>query len=151
MTSVSISPMVAADCADQLSRLAAALSRDATTLVRIATSLVISEQYGRPLGILKKYARENHQYGSAEVEKVIFVMEAVMDPEHKKHLARLQKKRDKDRAAFKERCSEPRPAEAWAAPPLWERTTGQEKAARPRQNGNVIDGPWPTGGEARPS
>ena len=146
MTAVTIPPIVAADCADQLSRLAAELSRDATTLVRIATSLVITEKYGRPLGVLKKYARENKQYGAAEVEKVIYVMEAVMDPEHVKHLARLQKKRDKDRAEFKKQCSE-----AEARPPTyWEFPAVREKAAKPRQNGNVIDGPWGAGGEARP-
>ncbi len=143
MTAVTIPPMVAADCADQLSRLAAKLSRDATTLVRIATSLVISEQYGRPLGILKKYARENNQYGAAEVEKVIYVMEAVMDPEHVKHLARLQKKRDKDRAAFKERCSE-------KPPTYWEFPSVRAEAARPRQEGNVIAGPWGAAGRAGP-
>ena len=144
MTAVTIPPMVAADCADQLSRLAAELSRDAATLIRTATALVITEKYGRPLGILKKYARENNQYGAAEVEKIIYVMEAVMDPEHVKHLARLQKKRDKDRAAFKKQCSEPCPAENWAM------QAAREKAAKPRHNGNVIDGPWGAGGEARP-
>ena len=143
MTAITIPPVVAAECADQLSRLAAELSRDAATLIRTATTLVITEKYGRPFGILKKYARENKQYGAAEVEKVIVLMEAFMDPEHIKHLARLQKKRDKDRAAFEKQCSEPRP-------PLWERTTGQEKAAKPRHNGNVIDGPWGAVGEARP-
>ena len=142
MTAVTIPPMVAADCADQLSRLAAELSRDATTLVRIATSLVISEQYGRPLGTLKKYARENNQYGAAEVEKIIYVMEAVMDPEHVKHLARLQKKRDKDRAAFKKQCSEARPT-------FWETAATRAEAAKPHHNGNVIAGPWGTAGEAR--
>ena len=142
MTAVTIPPVVAAECADRLSRLAAELNRDAATLIRTATTLVITEKYGRPLGVLKKYARENKQYGAAEVEKVIVLMEAVMDPEHVKHLARLKKKRDKARAAFKKQCSEPCPAEAWTQPPLWERTTGQEKAAKPRHNGNVIDGPW---------
>ena len=142
MTAVTIPPMVAADCADQLSRLAAELSRDAATLIRTATALVITEKYGRPLGILKKYARENKQYGAAEVEKVIYVMEAVMDPEHVKHLARLQKKRDKDRAAFKKQCSEARP------PTFWERAAAPEPV-KPRHNGNVIDGPWGTAGEAR--
>ena len=142
MTAVTIPPVVAAECADLLSRLAAELSRDAATLVRTATTLVITEKYGGPFGILKKYARENKQYGAAEVEKVIVLMEAFMDPEHVKHLARLQKKRDKDRAAFEKRRNEPCPAEAWTAPPHWERTIGQEKAARPRHNGNVIDGPW---------
>ncbi len=150
MTAVTIPPMVAADCADQLSRLAAELSRDAATLIRTATALVITEKYGRPLGILKKYARENNQYGAAEVEKIIYVMEAVMDPEHVKHLARLQKKRDKDRAEFLKRCNEPCPAETWRQPPLWERTAGQEKAAKPSHNGNVIAGPWGAGQEARP-
>ena len=146
MTALTIPPRVAADCAVQLSRLAAKLSRDATTLVRIATSLVISEQYGRPLGVLKKYARENNQYGAAEVEKVIYVMEAVMDPKHVKHLARLQKKRDKDRAAFEKRCSE-----VEARPPTyWEAAATRAEAAKPRHNGNVIAGPWGAGGEARP-
>ena len=140
MTVITIPPMVAADCADQLSRLAAELSRDATTLVRIATSLVISEQYGRPLGTLKKYARENKQYGAAEVEKIIYVMEAVMDPEHVKHLARLQKKRDKDRAEFEKGCSESRPT--YQGPPV--------VPVAHRRNGNVISGPWGAGGEARP-
>ena len=144
MTAVTIPPMVAADCADQLSRLAAELSRDAATLIRTATTLVITEKYGRPFGILKKYARENKQYGAAEVEKVIFLMEAVMDPEHVKHLARLQKKRDKDRAAFKKQCSEPPP------PTYWEFPAVREKAAKPRHNGNVIAGPWDAAKEARP-
>ena len=142
MTAVTIPPMVAADCADQLSRLAAELSRDAATLIRTATALVITEKYGRPLGILKKYARENNQYGAAEVEKIIYVMEAVMDQDHVKHLARLQKKRDKDRAAFKKQCSEARPT-------FWE-TAAAPEPAKPRHNGNVIDGPWGAGGEARP-
>ena len=143
MTALTIPPRVAADCAVQLSRLAAKLSRDATTLVRIATSLVISEQYGRPLGTLKKYARENNQYGAAEVEKIIYVMEAVMDPEHVKHLARLQKKRDKDRAEFKKQCSEPRP------PTYWEFPAVREEAAK-HQGGNLIDGPWGAAGRAGP-
>ncbi len=132
MTAVTIPPMVAADCADQLSRLAAELSRDAATLIRVATALVITETYGRPLGVLKKYARENKQYGAAEVEKVIYVMEAVMDPEHVKHLARSQARRNKERAEFEKRCSEPRPT--YQGPPV--------VPVRHCRNGNVIDGPW---------
>ncbi len=143
MTVFTIPPMVAADCADKLSRLAAELSRDAATLVRIATSFVISEQHGRPLGSLKRYAREHKQYGAAEVEKVIYVMEAVMDPEHVKHLARHQKKRDKERAAFKERCSESRPRTYWELPSVREEATKHH-------GGNVVTGPWDAGGEARP-
>ena len=144
MTAITIPPVVAAECADRLSRLAAELNRDAATLIRTATTLVITEKYGRPFGILKKYARENKQYGAAEVEKVIVLMEAFMDPEHVKHLARLQKKRDKDRAEFKKRCSE-----AEARPTFWERAAAPEPV-KPRHNGNVIDGPWGAAGEARP-
>ena len=137
MTVITIPPVVAAECADRLSRLAAELSRDAATLIRMATTLVITEKYGRPFGKLKTYARENKQYGAAEVEKVIVLMEAFMDPEHVKHLARLQKKRDKDRAEFKKRCSQ-----AEARPPTyWEPAVAPEPA-KPRHNGNVIDGPW---------
>ena len=143
MTAFSIPPVVAADCADQLSRLAAELNRDAATLIRTATALLTTKQHGRPLGVLKKYAREHKQHGAAEVEKVIYAIQAVMDPEHVKHLERHQKKRDKSRAEFEKRRSEPCPAENWEMPVV------REQAAK-HLGGNVIAGPWDACGEARP-
>ena len=35
-------------------------------------------------------------------------------------------------------------------PTYWEIVAAQEKATKPRRNGNVIAGPWDAGGEARP-
>ena len=135
MTAIALPPEVATECAVELSLIVAKLHRDAATLTRTASALLTGRQHGRPLGILKRYARENEQYGADEVEEVIATIEAAMDPDHIKHLVRSQARRDKERAAFEKGCSEPRPT-------YWELTAAREKTAKPRRNGNVIDDPW---------
>ena len=139
MTVLTIPPDVAAECAKKLFALAAAANRDAMTLVKQAMALAKNEQPARPLGVLKKYVREHNQYGSGEVSKVIASIETAADPEHVKRLARCQAKYDAARARLNERCSEPPP------PTYWEVMAAREEAAKPRQDGNVIAGPWQQG------
>ncbi len=132
MTALTIPSGVAAECAKRLLDLAAIASRDAMTLTKQAIALARNEAPSRPLGVLKKYVRENDQYGSGEVAKIIAAIEAAADPKHVKRLARNQAKYDAQRARFEAGCSEPQPTfRASLVAPV-----------RLRHNGNVVTGPW---------
>ena len=144
MTILTIPPEVAAEGAKRLFTLAATANRDAMTLIKQAMALAKNEHVSRPLGILRKYVREHDQYGSGEVSEIIASIETAADPKHIKRLARCQAKNDARRADLEKRRSEP-----WHLPPHWEAMAAREKTAKPRQNGNVISGPWDAGGEAR--
>ena len=148
MTAVILPPEIVAECADRLSCISAAASRDGATLNRLLLRLLSKPQHGLLLGNLKRYARDNKQFGADEVEEVIVIMEAAMDPGHIKHLARCQARRDKAHAEFLERQKQPQPA-VWQspvpAPGFWQaprQKKGQGKRKAPRRNGNVIAGPW---------
>ena len=141
MTVLTIPREVATECATKLLSLAATANRDAMTLINQAMALAKNEHVSRPLGILKKYVREHNQYGSGEVSEIIASIETAADPKHIKRLARCQAKNDARRADFEKRRSEP-----WRPPPHWEAMAAREKTAKPRQNGNVISGPWDTAG-----
>ena len=126
----------------ELSRIGVEVSRDGATLHRFVVRLLTGCSHGVLLGSLKRYARDDKQYGADEVEELIAAIEAAVDPEHLKHLARCKARRDKEHAAFLERCNGP-------GPTYWEVMAAREEAAKPCRNGNVIAGPWNNGGEAR--
>ncbi len=115
MTAVTLPPEVVGECAKRLSEISAAATRDGATLNRLLLALLKGGKHGAVLGSLKRYAREHEQFGADEVEKVIFIIEAVMDPEHVKHLARCKARRDKEHAEFLERQKQPQPA-VWQSP-----------------------------------
>ena len=137
MAVLTIPPEVAADCAQKLLALAAMASRDAMTLTKQAMVLARDETPSRALAILKKYVREYNQYESGEVAKIVAAIEAAADPKHIALLKQRQAKYDAQRAKFEEACSE-------KPPTYWEFPSVREEAARSRQNGNVISGPWDT-------
>ena len=134
MTAVTLPPEVVAECVERLFCIITVANRDTATLTRQITALLKGKQHNRPLGSLRKYVSSG-QYGADEVSEVIAVMEAAMDPKHVKHLARCKARRDKERVAFLESCKKPQPT-------YWEVTAPRTEAAKPRQNGNVIAGPW---------
>ncbi len=139
MSAINLPPEVIAECVSELSRISVEISRDGATLHRFVVRLLTGGSPGLLLGSLKKYARANKQYGADKVEEVIAAIEAVADPDHLKHLARCQARRDKEHAAFLERCKEPGPNSR-------EITAVREKVAKLPHNGNVISGPWGTAG-----
>ena len=135
MTAVALPPEVVAECVSGLTRISVEVSRDGATLHRFIIGFLTGAPHGRLLGSLKRYARVDKQYGWDEVEEVIATIEAAVDPDHLKHLARLQARRDREHAAFLERCKQPRPT-------YWEIMTAREE----HQDGNVIAGPWDNAG-----
>ena len=146
MTVVTVPPAVAAECAEMLFAIVTTAHRDAATLNRQALALLTKQQHSRPLGFLKKYVGY-HGYGADEVDRVIAAIEACMDPEHVKHLARLKVERDRAHAEYLARKKRTRAEHSAIKRALLSQVTATRKeAAKPRQNGNVISGPWDTAG-----
>ena len=142
MTAVILPPEVVAECVGRLNAISADAMRDGATLNRLQLSLLTGGKHGTVLGNLKKYARANKQFGANEVEEIITVMEAAMNPEHLTRLARLQVQRDRDNAAFLERQKQPPPQ----GPVIYPETAAlRNELAKLRGDGNVVIGPWQEG------
>lgn len=99
MAALTIPPEVTAECVTKLFAIITSANRDAATLSRHVSALLSGKQIGWLRGTLTRYV-SFQQYGANEIQEVIAIIEANMEPERIKRLALAKARRDKEDSEF---------------------------------------------------